>query len=78
MTFSNKLIRCHILDRRDQVDQGKDTLKYLAGKTEGLEQAVKDAQKALEDHHRRIANTEKFVKDVEATLDIHWLNDPPY
>lgn len=76
--FSNKRIRCHILDRKDQVDDGKETIRYLEGETASLEEAVTAAETALADHHKRIANAKQFVKDVEATLDIHWLDNPPY
>jgi hypothetical protein len=76
--FSNKRICCHILDRKDQVEQGKEHLEYLKGETPELEKAVLDAQKALDDHRAAIANQEKFIKDVEATLDTHWLENPPY
>lgn len=76
--FSNKQIRCHIDDRTDQVEQGKEFLEYLNGGTASLEEAVKTAQKALADHKLEIANKEQFIKDVEATLHIRWLENPPY
>jgi len=76
--FSNKRIRCHILDRTDQVAMGKEHLAYMVKRTPGLEKAITDAQKALDDHRAAIADQEKFIKDVEATLGIHWLENPPY
>lgn len=75
---SDKKIRCHITDREDQVDECKEALVYLAKRTAELEGAVKTAQEALAAHHRRIVNVNKFKEDIEATLHIHWLNDPPY
>lgn len=78
MSFSNKEIRCHILDRRDQVEEAIETLEYLNGKTASLEEAVRTAQQALDAHHQRIHKVEKLKTDIEATLDTHWLDNPPY
>lgn len=78
MSFSNKVIRCHILDRRDQVEEAIDSLEYLNKKTASMEEAVRTAQKALDDHKLRITKVEKLKTDIEATLDIHWLDNPPY
>lgn len=76
--LSNKRIRCHILDRTDQLASAKEQLKYLKGRTLKQLQAIHGAELALEKHSTNIANAEKFVKDLEATMHIHWLENPPY
>lgn len=76
--FSNKIIRCHVLDRQDQVDEGKEHIEYLKKQTVKLQERVKAAQRALDRNLAAIERKQKFVNDVEATLHIHWLNDPPY
>lgn len=76
--LSNKIIRCHIHDRQDQVEECTDRLEYLNGCTAKLEQAVADAQTALQENAEAIARTIKLKTDIEATLHIDWLNDPPY
>lgn len=76
--LSNKTIRCHILDRRDQVEECDDRLEYLKGCIATLEQAVEDAKTALQDNADAIVRTTKLKTDIEATLHLDWLNDPPY
>lgn len=76
--FSDKIIRCHVLDRRDQVNEGKEQLEYLKKRTVELQEQVNAAQRTLDLNLAAIERKQKFVNDVEATLHIHWLNDPPY
>ncbi len=80
--FSNKRIRCHILDRTDQLESAKWQLNYLRGKTNEIAQekldAIEAANRKHETHLLRLADAEKFVNDLEATMHIHWLENPPY
>lgn len=78
MALSNKRIRCHILDRTDQLESAKYQVKYLNGKTQEKLDAIATAERAHEEHLTRIANAEKFVKDLEALMHIDWVDNPPY
>lgn len=76
--FSPKVIRCHILDRRDQIEECDESLEYLRSQTEVLEQAVESAKMALQQNANAITANRKLKADIEATLHIHWLDNPPY
>jgi Uri superfamily endonuclease len=78
MTFSSKEIRCHILDRQDQLKEAIYWQKTEALKTLKLEAAVELARKALEDHLKGIEKRQKHIDYLESTMHIDWIDNPPY
>lgn len=76
--MSTKVIRCHILDRRDQVEECDKSFEYLSSLTKKLEQAVEDAKKALQQNVDDMTANRKLKTDIEATLHLNWLDNPLY
>lgn len=69
-------LRCHILDRKDQLEMSKSSRPYLQQKSEDLKKAIADAQAAYDHHLGRIARRELFIELVESTLKVDWIARP--
>lgn len=78
MTFSSKEVRCHILDRKDQLEEAKYEQKTETLNTAKLEAAVELARKKLEDHLKGIKKRQKHIDYLESTMNIDWIDNPPY
>lgn len=76
MSFFTCELRCHILDRQDQLKSCKEHRKYLETKRQQLEAALATALAEYEAHIQRTALREKFIKLVESTLSERWIDRP--
>lgn len=78
MTFSTKIIRCHILDRQDQLSEAIYWQKCETAKIIELEQDVVDAQERLEKHKQAIEKRKEHIEYLESTMNTKWIENPPY
>lgn len=76
MSFMTCELRCHILDRQDQLESVKSLLKVydemLKEKLEKIEAAKAEHEKLKKHVDRR----KKFISLVESTLDQQWIDRP--
>lgn len=78
MTFSTKIIRCHILDRQDQLSEAIYWQKCESARTTELEKDIIAAQERLEKHKQTIEERQKHIEYLESTMNIRWIDNPPY
>lgn len=78
MTFSNKIIRCHILDRQDQLSEAIYWQECETAKIPELEQEIIDAQETLEKHKQSIEKRKEHIEYLESTMNAKWIENPPY
>lgn len=80
--FSNKVIRCHILDRTDQLADAKNdqdrAIKKVSVLEAEVEATIAAARKKLVDHMNGIEKRQNHIDYLESTMDIHWIDNPPY
>lgn len=69
-------LRCHLLDRKDQLESCKSSRKYLEDKKQELFEEIVKAQKKYDEHLRRMERREMFIKLVESTLSQQWIDRP--
>lgn len=76
--FSNKIVRCSILDRQDDL---KEALYWQETEKRNIvkfEEAVKIAEDNLNKHLKRIEERQKHIDYLESVSDIKWIENPPY
>lgn len=76
MSFFTCELRCHHLDRQDQLDSLKISHKHQKERLVEMEKAVYDAQTALEEYKIYIAKRRSFERLVQSTVGIDWIDRP--
>jgi len=77
--FSNCPLRCHHLDRKDELEALKFNRQLNGGPTkkrEELEAAIKKAQEKLEAFDKSQVNLDRWLKLLEDSLVHHWIDKP--
>lgn len=80
--FSNKVIRCRILDRKDQLVDAQNAQSQAIKEVPVLEAElaaiIAAARKKLDDHINAMEKRQKHIDYLGSTMDIHWIDNPPY
>lgn len=76
MSFMTCELRCHILDRQDQLESCKRSRVYHEKKTKELLEACEKAKQEYENYLKYVAKRERFIALVESTLDERWIDRP--
>ena len=77
--ISNCPLRCHHLDRRDELEGLKFNRQLNGGpakKREELEAAIKNAQEKLEAFDKSQVKLDRWLKLLEDSLVHHWIDKP--
>lgn len=82
MSFSNKEIRCHILDRKDQLAMAKEWQERDINNFPKLQREtfakIATLYEELDAHEAGIAKRQEHIDYLESTMDIQWIDNPPY
>ena len=76
MSFMTCELRCHILDRQDQLSSCKQSRVYHEKKTKELLEAYEKAKLEYEAYLKYVAKRESFIDLVESTLSERWIDRP--
>ena len=76
MSFMKCELRCHILDRQDQLESCKQSRVYHEKKIKELLEACDKAKLEYETYLEYVAKRESFIALVESTLDKQWIDRP--
>jgi len=77
--ISNCPLRCHELDRRDELEMITFNRQLNGGpskKREKLEAKIMAAQAELEAFDKAEAKTDRWLRLLEESLEHHWINNP--
>lgn len=69
-------MRCHVLDREDQIGSHRELLAWLESKTQGYLNEIECAKLNYEKHLNKIVEVKEFIEKLESTLHIPWINNP--
>lgn len=69
----SKQMRCHILDRQDQLEEALERRERLNQHIPILKEKLNKALKAIEDHNADIAEVERFITLLQSTSHIKWI-----
>jgi len=69
-------LRCHILDRKGQLEWLKHSRLHREEKIAQLTEAVQKAKDELEKYQAHCKKRESFISLVESTLGQHWIDRP--
>ena len=76
--LSSKQIRCHILDRKDSLEEALYWQKAETARIPHMKEAVRVAQTNLEAHLVCIEQRQKHIDYLESTMNTDWIDNPPY
>lgn len=71
--FCTKNMRCHHLDRKDQVGEYEQSLRWVHETINGNLEALKAAQEKYDESLLAATRIESRISDLKATLHIHWI-----
>lgn len=78
MSFMTCELRCHILDRKDQLESCKDHRRYQKKRKQELLEAINKAQEEYDKFLKYVERREKFIALVESTLHKDWIDRPDF
>ena len=76
MSFMTCELRCHILDRQDQLESCKQSRAYHEKKIKELLEACERSKLEYETYLKHVAKRESFIALVESTLNERWIEHP--
>ena len=76
MSFMTCELRCHILDRQDQLESCKQSRIYHEKKIKELLEACDKAKLEYNAYLKHVAKRESFIALVESTLNERWIDRP--
>lgn len=71
--FCTKNMRCHHLDRKDQVGEYEQSLKWAHESIKENLAALQVAQEKYDKSLLKVPRIESKISDLKATLHIHWI-----
>lgn len=78
MGLSNKVIRCHILDRKDQLENALWFREKGLSEIAALEKAIETAQTKLNAHMIRLESNKYLIDTLESLQHLDWIDNPPF
>lgn len=78
MSLSNKVIRCHILDRKDQLENARWFRAKALSETAALEKDIERAQTKLNAHLIRLESNKYMIDTLESLQHLDWIDNPPF